>query len=136
MSKETVKATVQYGNKTIMFEGPAAFVESQVAKYSKGDMEDEKQVTAMSSYESITHSQESATERQIILDKKPKNHPETVAVLAFFLTEAGQNQFTDEDIRKAYIRSGVRPPKVVAQAIRDAKNVHDFIEPGSERGTY
>lgn len=61
---------------------------------------------------------------------------ETVAVLAFGLTVNGKEEFTDEDIRKAYIRAGVRPPKVVSQAIRDAKNRGDFIEPGSKRGTF
>jgi hypothetical protein len=44
--------------------------------------------------------------------------------------------FTVEDIRKAYIRAGVRSPKVVTRAPRDAKNRADFIDPGSKKGTF
>ncbi len=75
-------------------------------------------------------------EKELVLAKKPKGHPETVAVLAFALAEAGKAEFTEEDIRRAYIRADVKPPKVVGQAIRDSKNQCDFIEPGSKRGTY
>jgi len=76
------------------------------------------------------------TEKQLISEKNPKGHPETVAVLAFALAEAGQPEFTEDDMRRAYIRAGVRPPKVVAQAIRDAKNHGDYVQAGSKRGSY
>jgi hypothetical protein len=59
-----------------------------------------------------------------------------VAVLAFSLIERGISEFTPEDIRKAYIRANVRPPKVVAQALRDAKNKYDFVEAGIAKGTF
>ena len=59
-----------------------------------------------------------------------------VAVLAFALTESGTAVFTDDDIRRAYIRAGVRPPKVVAQALRDAKNRYEFLEATANRGEY
>jgi hypothetical protein len=61
---------------------------------------------------------------------------ETVAVLGFALTQAGIQEFTAEDIRRAYLRAGIRPPKVVAQALRDAKNRMDYIEFGGRRGLY
>ncbi len=76
------------------------------------------------------------SERNLIQTKRPKNHSQTVAVLAFALAEAGTTEFTEEDIRRAYLRAGIRPPKVVSQAIRDAKNNFDFIEAGARRGTY
>jgi len=74
-------------------------------------------------------------EGDLIELKKPKNHPETVAVLAFALSENGISEFTDEDIHRAYLRGGVRPPKVIGQAIRDAKNNYDFIEVGPNEDT-
>jgi hypothetical protein len=132
---QAFKASVTFGDKTIVFEGPRDFVEEQVARYTgaelarnqgKGDME---QVGTPSSAPGIP-------ERDLVLEKKPQNHPETVAVLAFCLTQQGTAEFTDEDIRRAYLRAGTRPPKVVAQAIRDAKNNFDFIEAGSQRGTH
>jgi hypothetical protein len=57
-------------------------------------------------------------------------------VLAFALTESGTGVFTDDDIGRAYIRAGVRPPKVVAQALRDAKNRYEYLEATANRGEY
>ncbi len=76
------------------------------------------------------------SERQLVDQKQPQGHGETVAVLAFCLREAGMIEFTADDIRRAYIRAGVRPPKVVAQALRDAKNKYDLIESGAKRSTF
>jgi hypothetical protein len=76
------------------------------------------------------------SERELIAEKRPRNQTETVAVLAFCLAENGQAEFTEADMKRAYIRAGVRPPKVIGQAVRDAKNGFDFIESGSKRGSY
>jgi len=76
------------------------------------------------------------TEEQLALAKKPDGHSEAIAVLAFALAESGVPEFSEEDMRKAYIRAGVRPPKVVGQAIRDAKRLNDFVDYGSQRGRY
>ena len=76
------------------------------------------------------------TEKQLVLAKRPDGHSETIAVLAFALAESGVPEFSEEDMRKAYIRAGVRPPKVVGQAIRDAKRLNDFVDYGSQRGRY
>lgn len=75
-------------------------------------------------------------ERDVVTDKKPSGHAETIAVLAFCLREAGTAEFNAEEMRRAYIRAAVRPPKVVAQALRDAKNRYEYIEPGSRSGTF
>lgn len=76
------------------------------------------------------------SEREFIAQKKPRSHGETVAVLAFCLRESGILEFTADDMRRAYIRAGVSRPKVVAQALRDAKNKYDLIESGSKRSTF
>jgi hypothetical protein len=78
----------------------------------------------------------SVSEREFIAQKEPHGHGEIVAVLAFCLRESGISEFTAEDMRRAYIRAGVRPPKVVAQALRDAKNKYDLIESGSKRSSF
>ena len=75
-------------------------------------------------------------ERDFIALKNPKGHPETATVLGFWLTVQGANEFLEDDIRRAYVRAGVRPPKVVSQALRDAKRYLDSIERGSKRGMY
>jgi hypothetical protein len=76
------------------------------------------------------------SEKEFIAQKEPRGHGEIVAVLAFCLRESGTSEFTADDMRRAYIRAGVRPPKVVAQALRDAKNKYDLIESGSKRSTF
>jgi hypothetical protein len=76
------------------------------------------------------------SERELIAEKRPRSQTETVAVLAYCLAENGQGEFTEADIKRAYLRAGVRPPKVIGQAVRDAKNNFDFIESGPKRGTY
>jgi len=136
MPAET-KATITVGDKVVTFEGPRDFVDSQVAKYighrSSSDTESNMQVRA----ESVDlNAQPVLTERQLVLAKKPKGHAETVAVLAFALAEAGRPEFTDKEMRKAYIRAGEKPPKVVGQAIRDAKNKFEYIDSGKQWGTY
>lgn len=133
MSKDLVKATVQVGDKTITFEGPSDFVERQVEKFSAGNVE---RIPSSAVPMDDEFSVPGLTERDAIGTKQPRGHSETVAVLAFCLTESGKSEFNEDDIRRAYIRAGVRPPKVVGQALRDAKKNFDFIAAGSKRGMY
>jgi hypothetical protein len=132
---DNAKATIQHGDKTITFEGPADFVERQVQQYALTNIS----ASDLAKTDRPTKEQHPAAplrEKDLIAAKRPKNHPETVTVLAFALAEGGAQEFSEEDIRRAYLRAGVRPPKVVGQALRDAKNVFDYIEPGSEKGMY
>lgn len=127
---DKIQVTVTLGDKQVTLEGPADFVRAEVQRLTN----------LMVSLNSATappavNGQAPANERQFVLLKKPVGHSETVAVLAFYLMEAGQAEFAPEDIRRAYVRAGVRPPKVIDQALRDAKNVRDFLEPVG-RGRY
>jgi hypothetical protein len=132
---ETYKATIEVADKKITIEGPREFVEEQIARLS--GVLDGKQNTALLGMPQLdAPSGGPVSERELVQIKQPKGHLEAVAVLAFALTEAGTKEFTEEDIRRAYLRAGVRPPKVVAQALRDAKNRFDYIEAGKSKGTY
>jgi hypothetical protein len=132
-----VKATISVDNKVITFEGPQEFVNEQVAKYmSLAQSSNTSDNSIVPRQSGDVSANPVLTEKQLVMTKKPKAHSETVAVLAFALGESGKAEFTEEDMRKAYIRAGVRPPKVVGQAIRDAKNKSEFIEAGSKWGTY
>jgi len=132
-----VKATITVDNKVVTFEGPQEFVDSQVAKYigqshsSDINMHSDSVVAS-----SELKANAVLSEKQLVLAKNPKGHSETVAVLAFALAQSGTVEFSEEDMRKAYLRASVRPPKVVGQAIRDAKNAFDYVEAGKKRGTY
>jgi hypothetical protein len=75
-------------------------------------------------------------ERTLVSTKRPHGHHEMVAVLAFALAQSGTPVFTEMDMRRAYIRAGVRPPKSVGQALRDAKNKFDYLQVAGERGQY
>jgi hypothetical protein len=133
----TVKATITVDNKVVTFEGPPDFVEAEVAKYMGGAGSSDNTLHTIATAAPVeSQAQSGITEKQLVTDKQPKGHSETIAVLAFALAEAGVAEFTEEDMRRAYIRAGVRPPKVVGQAIRDAKGAFDYVEYGKKRGTY
>jgi hypothetical protein len=76
------------------------------------------------------------SERDLVKQKRPHGHHQIVAVLAFALRESGMSEFTADDMRRAYIRAGVRPPKVMAQALRDAKNKYELVELGSKKSAF
>jgi hypothetical protein len=135
MGETTYKATVEIGDKKVTFEGPREFVEAQVYKIAGGAPS--KHIAGVLTDGGATPiKSEQFSERELILSKQPKGHLETVAVLAFALTQSGTEEFTEGEMRRAYLRAGVRPPKVVAQALRDAKNRLDYLESGKRKGTY
>jgi hypothetical protein len=138
---EKIEVTITIGDKQVTFVGPESFVREEVRRLTNIVA-----AGAPNTAGSIpTHSPSAsplipeglpASEREFVTSKQPSGHPETVAVLAYFLTKSGQTEFTPEDVRRAYARAGVRPPKVIAQALRDAKNVNDYLEPGSKKGNF
>jgi hypothetical protein len=128
----TFKATIKMGDKSITFEGPRDFVEEEVARYT-GLLPSKQQAHYPST---SSDSSSIAQERDLIQAKRPQSHPETIAVLAYHFAESGTAEFSEEDMRRAYIRAGVRPPKTVGQALRDAKNRYDYVETGRGRGRY
>jgi len=131
------RATITVDDKVVTFEGPQDFVDAQVEKYMSHVVSSDNNTNKPDDAGALALKEKSVlTEKQLVLAKKPKGHSETIAVLAFALAEAGLPEFTEEDIRKAYIRAGVRPPKVVGQAIRDAKSLCDYVDYGSKRGRY
>jgi hypothetical protein len=134
---DTARATITVDDKVVTFEGPQDFVDSQVAKYMANDISSDKQhhITSVPRLVELPV-QSGLTEKQLVAAKQPQGHSETIAVLAFALAEAGTTEFTEEDIRRSYIRAGVRPPKVVGQAIRDAKKGFDYVDSGKKRGSY
>jgi hypothetical protein len=132
---DSVKAIITIGNKTITFEGPRDFVEEQVARFAP--RQEASHVTNKPDNSSLPEPRSNESpERNLVLTKNPKNHAQTVAVLAFALAQSGVEEFTADDIRRAYLRAAIRPPKVIGQAIRDAKNLFDYIGHGKRRGTY
>lgn len=127
---EICKATISMGDSKITFEGSADFVQAQVERFAGG------QQRSIDLGETGRRSAQSSAEKQLIAEKKPRGHHEVVTVLAFALTESGAKEFTEDDVRRAYIRADVRPPKHVSQALRDAKSKFDYVTTGSKRGTY
>jgi hypothetical protein len=134
MRQDVYKATVEVGDKKVTFEGPREFVEEQVSKLTRYSSKPNAALPESSGEANATEAR--LNERDLIQAKRPKGHLETVAVLAFALASSGSAEFTEDDMRRAYLRAGVRPPKVVGQALRDAKNRMDYIEPGGKKGTY
>ena len=131
--RDNYKATIRIGDKSITFEGPREFVEEQVAQYTFPSTSKQQALASRNKQGAPTAP---SSEREIIGAKHPRSHSEVIAVLAFYFAENGLPEFTGEDIRRAYIRAGVRPPKVISQAIRDAKNRYEYVEPAATRGKY
>ena len=129
------RAIIESGDKKVTFEGPREFVEAQVLKIT-GMLPSKQTIQTLADVGEKPLPVEQLSERTLVQTKQPKGHPETVAVLAFALTQSGVEEFTEGEMRRAYIRAGVRPPKVVAQALRDAKNRFDYIQPGKRKGSY
>jgi hypothetical protein len=123
-------------DRNVTLEGPRDFVEQEVRRLTDMLTPKAAGISLPQPNANGEMAVSGSTEREFVDRKAPNGHMETVAVLAFYLTEQGHQEFSEEDIRRAYIRAGVRPPKVVAQALRDAKNKKDFIQQGSTRGTY
>ncbi len=124
--EKTVTVTVTEGNRRITIEGPEDFVREEVRRFTS--TEDGARTNSVAPVARI--------ERDLIAEKRPRNQTETVAVLGFCLAENGQVEFTEVDIKRAYLRAGIRPPKVISQALRDARNKFDLIEAGTKKGTY
>jgi hypothetical protein len=126
---ESCKATISLGDSTITFEGSAKFVQEQVTKFTAGQ-------AGASAASGVLDNHQRSREKQLVDEKRPRGHHEIATVLAFALTESGVEEFSEEDVRRAYIRAGVRPPKFVSQALRDARSKFDYIAAGSRRGMY
>jgi hypothetical protein len=130
-----INFAVTINDRTVTIELPPDFYDKVAAilgaQSSARYLDPQGQAAAASRQQPLARS-----EKELVAEKKPSGHSETVAVLAFCLREAGTAEFTAEDMRRAYIRASVRPPKVVAQALRDAKNKYELIEGGSKKGTF
>ena len=129
------KAVIEKDGYKITFEGSREFVEEQVARWAQPRSSKQAEISDSSRTQQAPDMPE-LSERDLVAAKRPSGHLETVAVIAFGLTQAGLEEFAEDDVRRGYLRAGVRPPKVVAQALRDAKNRMDYIESGSKRGFY
>jgi len=129
--QDKIQVTVTLDDKRLTIEGPEDFVRKEVQRIT--ELIVAKSPGSTSIGDAAT---EHTSERDFVAEKKPTGHAETVAVLAYYLAKDGQREFTADDIRRAYARAHARPPKVIEQSLRDAKNVHDYLEKGSTRGTF
>jgi hypothetical protein len=137
MSNE-IEVNIGINGKRITLEGPEDFVRGEV-RHLLG-------MLASSVKEETPVKQEAPgaavsglprlSERQLFDQKKPRSQMEMVAVMAFCLALNGIEEFTEEDMRRSFIRAGVRPPQFLGQALRDARNKSDFISKGNRRGLY
>jgi hypothetical protein len=133
--KITVSLTID--DRKVTLEGPREFVQAEVRRLT--DLLASGSPHAKGPGGSGSVGEKRTSEREFVAEKNPEGHSEHLAVLAFYMTfiaDAGKSEFTEDEMRRAYIRAGVKPPKVVGQAIRDAKKHYDFFEPSGKRGSY
>ena len=69
--------------------------------------------------------------------KKPESAIETVTVFGYYFERYEKlPEFAESDISRAYYEARVRKPKVIGQAIRDARNIRGYLVEGSKRGRF
>jgi hypothetical protein len=75
--------------------------------------------------------------REFFKEKQPSNAIETVAVFGFYFEHFEKKaEFGEKDISNAYFEARERKPKVIGQALRDAKNIKDYLVEGSKKGKF
>lgn len=134
--ESAIEVTVTIGDKQITLKGPESFVRAEVQRITNVIAGNVASPVSSPATDVAVTKDLPTTERAFIASKRPRGHAEIVATLGYFLAKNGQPEFTAEDIRRAYARAGIRPPKVIAQALRDSKNLNDYLEPGEERGSF
>lgn len=130
---DALKVTVTIDDKKITLEGPADFVKAEVARLTAPLRDSGAGARTLNA---AGDGNVPRNEREMIEAKSPKGHHEIIVVLAFWLAESGQSDFGPEDMRRAYIRANIRPPKVIEQALRDAKNKFDYLQQAEAKGRY
>ena len=128
---DQIEVTVTAGEREIRIKGPKDFVTSEVQRLTNMLTQEPPQISTLPPMV-----QKHLNERDFVASKRPHGHPEIVAVLGYLLEREGASEFSPDDIRRAYARAAVRPPKNVDQAVRDSKNLRDYLERGSEKGTF
>jgi hypothetical protein len=130
------KGTVEWDGRKVTIEGPSDFVAKELQKFRDAALGSSVNSTGLTGGESASLADRPMTDGAFIAQKMPKDHQEKIAVLAVRLKESGKDDFNADDIRRAYLRAGIKPPKALGQALVDAKRYKDFIEPATERGSY
>ncbi len=75
--------------------------------------------------------------REFFKEKQPSSAMETVVVFGFYLEHfEKKKEFGEKDISNAYFEARERKPKVIGQALRDAKNVRNYLVGGSKKGKF
>jgi hypothetical protein len=126
------RGTVEWNGCKVVIEGPAEFVSTELERFRS---------VALGHSDEIARSPNGNEDRPIneaafLAEKMPSDHMEKIAVLAVKMKQSGKAEFTGDDMRRAYLRAGIKPPKVMGQALVDAKRHRDFIEPTTVKGVY
>jgi hypothetical protein len=135
------KGTVEWDGRKVTIEGPTDFVGKELQKFRDAALGSSAGLTGRESAslpdkESASSADRPMTDAAFVAQKTPKDHQEKIAVLAVRIKESGKDEFNADDMRRAYLRAGIKPPKALGQALVDAKRFKDFIEPATERGSY
>jgi hypothetical protein len=135
MCEYAAKGTVEWDGKKVSLEGPEEFVSAELERFRNAVVEAKVPGSQTQAADSNGEGRPT-TDAAFVQLKQPADHFERIAVLAVRLAEAGSTEFTADDMRRAYLRAGIKPPKVMPQALIDTKRKKDYIEPTQTRGAY
>ncbi len=130
MNSGITKSTIEWEGHRITIEGPPEFVAVELERFrapSNGPT---------TRQEPSGPNPRPMNDGGFVALKNPAGHQERIAVLAVRLAETGKAEFNAEDMRRAYLRAGLKPPKAMKQALVDTKRFKDYIEPTKTPGSY
>jgi|YelNatPaOPRAMG01_1025707.scaffolds.fasta_scaffold57338_3 hypothetical protein len=138
MTEQNYRIRIKLGEVEIEAEGDKEFVEKAINDRknlfektppapiitSKGEVAPKNEIT-------------SGTLKQFYQEKSPSGHHENIAVFAYYLKSAERKEeFTKDDINSCYTKAMVRKPKRIQTAIADTAHKYQFVEKGSQRGSW
>ena len=134
MCADIAKGTVEWEGHRISIEGPEAFVSVELERFRNAVLKGTSAQPVPG--DTAPRGGRPMNDADFLASKAPKDHYEKIAVLAVRLKAAGKSEFDDDEMRRAYLRANIKPPKVMSQALVDTKRFRDYIEPCETRGKY
>ena len=139
---DTYRIKIKKGNLEIEVEGDKEFVEKHIEEFKEElpkitEEKPSEEVSVSSTWEGETELKNLSL-AEFYKMKQPRDHNETVAVFAYWLTKKeNKEEFKPRDISKCYDVARITKPKNIAQHIQAAASGKKaWLTAGSKRGFY
>jgi len=145
MNEKNYKTRVKIGNVEIEVEGDKEFVKEEISSLLKQlksipveEVRPKEEMEVMTAEKQPVLETGKPPIKEFIDEKRPSKSLQTAVVLAYYLFKFEKREtFKEEDLKKIWIASGVKPPKKmkIRQTVTDGKSKYGWFEKVS-RGQY